>query len=123
MKLTNQQIYQYASNLLEAFNNTKLYIPAKANFFIQKNQSILVAAAQEIEQARFKIAQHYGELTETSGSYTIPEDKLEIANKELQELFAIEQELDIKTFSIDDLGNAEFTAQQMQAILFMISED
>jgi hypothetical protein len=46
------------------------------------------------------------------------------AEKELAELFAIEQEFDIKTFKIDDLGDkVELTMPQMQAIMYMIEED
>ena len=121
MKLTNQQIYQYAENLLSVFNdNFNIYIPAKANFYIQKNISTLAAAGQEIERSRLEIAKHYGVLDEEKQQYTIPENKLEEANKELQDLFNIEQDLEIKTFSIEDLGNTEFTAGQMQAIMFMV---
>ena len=121
MKLTNQQIYQYAENLLSVFNNSfNTYIPAKANFYIQKNISLLAAAAQEVEKSRLEIAKHYGTLDEANQQYIVPEDKLEDANKELQDLLNIEQDLEIKTFSIEDLGNTEFTAGQMQAIMFMI---
>lgn len=121
MKLTNQQIYQYAENLLSVFNDSfNTYIPAKANFYIQKNVSVLAAAGQEVEKSRLEIAKHYGTLDETNQQYIVPEDKLEEANKELQDLFNIEQDIEIKTFSIEDLGNTEFTAGQMQAIMFMI---
>ena len=122
MKFNNQQIYQIANNLLSNLDNLDIYIPAKANFFIQKNISILAAAAQEIEKSRLEIAKHYGVLDEEGQQYKIPEDKIEEASKELEELFSIEQELDIKTFSIEALGNAEFTSAQMQAMMFMIED-
>ena len=122
MKFNNQQIYQIANNVLSNLDNLNIYIPAKANFFIQKNISILAAAAQEIEKSRLEIAKHYGILDEENQQYKIPEDKLEEASKELEDLFSIEQELDIKTFSIEALGNAEFTPAQMQAMMFMIED-
>lgn len=122
MKFNNQQIYQIANNTLSNLDNLDIYIPAKANFFIQKNISILAAAAQEIEKSRLEIAKHYGVLDEEGQQYKIPEDKLEEASKELNDLFSIEQELDIKTFSIEALGNAEFTPAQMQAMMFMIED-
>ena len=122
MKFNNQQIYQIANNLLSNLDNLSIYIPAKANFFIQKNISTLAAAAQEIEKSRIEIAKHYGVLDEEKQQYKIPEDKLEEASKELEDLFSIEQELDIKTFSIEALGNAEFTPAQMQAMMFMIED-
>lgn len=122
MKFNNQQIYQIANNVLSNLDNLNIYIPAKANFFIQKNISSLAAAAQEIEKSRLEIAKHYGVLDEEGQQYKIPEDKLEEASKELEDLFSIEQELDIKTFSIEALGNAEFTPAQMQAMMFMIED-
>lgn len=122
MKFNNQQIYQIANNAISNLDNLNIYIPAKANFFIQKNISALAAAAQEIEKSRLEIAKHYGVLDEEGQQYKIPEDKLEEASKELEDLFSIEQELDIKTFSIEALGNAEFTPAQMQAMMFMIED-
>ena len=122
MIFNNNQIYQITNNLLSNLDNLNLYIPAKANFFIQKNIQLLSAAAQEIEKSRLEIAKHYGVLDEEGQQYKIPEDKLEEASKELEDLFSIEQELDIKTFSIEALGNAEFTPAQMQAMMFMIED-
>ena len=122
MKFNNSEIYQIANVLAKTFDNLNIYIPAKANFFIQKNISTLAAAAQEIEKSRLEIAKHYGVLDEEKQQYKIPEDKIEEASKELEDLFSIEQELDIKTFSIEALGNAEFTPAQMQAMMFMIED-
>ncbi len=122
MKFNNQQIYQITNSVIGNLDNLNIYIPAKANFFIQKNISVLAAAAQEIEKSRLEIAKHYGVLDEEGQQYKIPEDKLEEASKELEDLFSIEQELDIKTFSIEALGNAEFTPAQMQAMMFMIED-
>ena len=122
MKFKNNQIYQIANNTISNLDNLNVYIPAKANFFIQKNISTLAASAQEIEKSRLEIAKHYGVLDEEGQQYKIPEDKLEEASKELNDLFSIEKELDIKTFSIESLGNAEFTPAQMQAMMFMIED-
>ena len=122
MKLTNNAIYQTANNISSSFQDFNIYIPAKANFFLQKNIQTLAAAAQEIDKSRLEIAKHYGELNEDGTSYNIPKDKIQEASKELEDLFNIEQDLDIKTFKIDDLGNTEFTTAQMNVIMFMIED-
>ena len=122
MKINNNKIYALANTIIGELGNLDIYIPAKANFFLQKNLQTLAAAAQEIEKSRLEIAKHYGVLDEENKQYKIPEDKLEEASKELEDLFSIEQELDIKTFSIEALGNAEFTPAQMQAMMFMIED-
>lgn len=122
MKFSNYEIYTITNTLTNIFSDLEIYIPAKANFFLQKNIASLSAATQEIEQARLNIAKQYGILDETNEQYKIPAEKIEDANNELNELFRIEQELDIKTFSISDLGNIELTPAQMQAIMFMIED-
>ena len=122
MKLTNNTIYTLASTCPQEFADFKSYIPAKANFAIQKNFSTLAAAAQGIDEARLGVAKHYGELDESGERYTFSADVMETVNKELTELFEIEQDLDIRTIRIEDLGSAEFTPAQMQAIMFMIED-
>ena len=122
MKLTNNEIYSIANNLLQNMNKLEIYIPAKANFFLQRNMQTITAAAEEIDKSRMEIAKHYGTPDEEGRQYKIDEDKLPEANKELVDLFTIEQELDIKTFKIEDLGSAEFTPAQMQSIMFMIED-
>ena len=122
MKLNNYQIYEYAQELSGIFTNSDLYIPVKANFLIQKNIRLIAAAGEEIEKSRFQIAQHYGKLDEVNNVFIIPEEKLNEANKEINDLFSIEQELNIQLIKLEDLGNAEFTTKQMQALMFMIEE-
>lgn len=122
MKILNQTIYQYANTLTSIFES-EIYIPAKANFFIQRNIKVLAAAAQEIDKTRLEIAKHYGELNEENNQYIIPEDKIPDATKELNDLFSIEQELDIKKVKIDDLADVKFTPAQMNALMIMIEEE
>ena len=122
MKINNNEIYALANTSIRELSNLNIYIPAKANFFLQKNLQTLAAAAQEIEKSRLEIAKHYGELDEQGQQYKIPEDKIEEASKELEDLFSIEQDLEIKKFTIESLGNAEFTPAQMQAMMFMIED-
>ena len=122
MKLTNYQIFEYVQKLFNIFENNDLYIPVKANFYIQKNIRTIATAGEEIEKSRLQIAQHYGVLNQENKQYIIPADKIAEANKEINDLFSIEQDLDVKTFKLEDLGNIELTPQQMQAIMFMIEE-
>lgn len=117
---TNNSIYTMASS--KAFVDFKSYIPAKANFAIQKNFGVLAAAAQEIETARLEVAKHYGVLDEDGSKYTIPDENIEIVSNEIADLLNDTQELDIRMIKIEDLGAAEFTPAQMQMIMFMIED-
>lgn len=120
MKMNNGLIYQYALNLNEALNDNDLQMPVAVIFSIEKNKQTLMAAAQDVEKYRMDIIKKYGE--EVDGNYNVPQDKIEIANKELQDLFSIEQEVSIYKFNIEDLGDIKLTSNQMNAILFMIED-
>lgn len=122
MQLTNYNIFNYAQNCYNLFENETIYLPAKINFLIQKNIKIIMAAGEEIEKIRIQIVSHYGKLDQEHNQYIVPLENIEQTNQEINDLFSIEQELDIKTFKLEDLGNVELTPKQMQAIMFMIEE-
>ena len=122
MTFNNYQIYEYTQVFNDLFEKQDLYIPVKANFIIQKNIRTITMAGAEIEEARLKIAQRYGELNEDQDGFIIAPDKLEKANQEIMDLFSIEQDLDIRIIKLEDLGDAELTAKQMQTLMFMIEE-
>ena len=103
MKLTNQEIFAYASLLTEAFNDANEKLPIKINFYLQKNKKLLIELAQDIENSRLQIAQENGQLDEERGQYAINPDKIEFVQKELEELFSLEQEVDIYTIDIESL--------------------
>lgn len=122
MKLLNSEIFEYTNCLIEQLYNTDIYIPVKANFYIQKNVNILIKMKDEIEQARLKIAAHYGTLDSECNQYIIPAEHIAIVNNEINDLFAIEQEIELTKINIEDLGDIELTPKQMQALMFMIEE-
>ena len=120
MKMNIGLIYQYALTLSEALNDNDLQMPVAVLFSIEKNKQTLMTVAQDVEKYRMDIIKKYGE--EIDGNYNVPQDKIEIANKELQDLFSIEQEVSIYKFNIEDLGDIKLTSNQMNAILFMIED-
>lgn len=121
MKLTNAQIYTYATALATAFQDTTQKLPIKVNFYLQKNKTVLTSLAQDIENARLDLIRANGELNEEGTSYRIPKEKVEEVQKELNDLFALEQDVNIYTISIDSLSDdLTLTTGQMEAIMFMI---
>lgn len=122
MKLTNTQIYLYAQKLNNVFQNTNIFLPARINFYIQKNKNTILALSEEIEQIRINIFQKYGENTE-NGLLVIPPEKIQAAQQELDDLLAIEQEVNILKFSIEKFtDDISLSMEQMEAIMFMIEE-
>lgn len=121
MRLTNSQIYNYAIALNEAFADNTQKLPMKVNFYLQKNKKILIELGKDIEESRMEIIHNYGELNEDGSQYIIPKDKIEIIQKELEDLLALTQEVNIYMISADNLTNdINLTTGQMEAILFMI---
>jgi hypothetical protein len=123
MTLTNNEIYIYAKNLIEAFNDKDQKLPIKINFYLQKNKNILIELAGAIEIARIEIAKNYGTLDTESQQYIVPPEKIEEVNKELTDLLSLEQEVQIYMINIDNLSDdISLTTAQMEAIMFMIEQ-
>ena len=121
MIMTNNEIYTYTSQLMDAFSDGEQKLPIKINFYLQKNKNTLLALAQDIERSRLEIAQNFGTLDEAGEQYVIPNDKLAEASKELEDLFNLEQDVAIHKISIDSLSDdLMLSAAQMEALMFMI---
>ena len=121
MKLTNNQIYTYATNLAAAFQDSTQKFPIKVNFYLQKNKETLLSLAQDIEKARMELLSNYGQIDNETNRFIIDEDKVAVASKELEDLFNLEQEVNIYKVSIDSFSeDVILTTGQMEALLFMI---
>lgn len=121
MKLTNSEIYSHATKLMEVFQDNSQKLPIKINFYLQKNKNTLITLAQEIEKTRIEIAQTYGELNEATQQYVVPPAKIPEASKELNDLFNLEQDVNIYMIDINSLSDDyDMTTAQMEAIMFMI---
>ena len=120
-KITNEEIYFINQQLNKIFEESHQYLPAKVNFYIQKNKKQIMDLAMEIEQARINIIQNFGEHAEEN-KYFIPDENIILAQKELNDLLNIVQEIEVYTISLDDIENLQFTLPQMEALMFMIEE-
>lgn len=112
MKLKNYEIYNYTLSLQNIFNDNEKYIPIKLNFIIQRNKKLLYDLAVEIEIERTNIINN-------------PNLSDEEKNRELYNLENIEQDVNIKTVNFEYIADdrIDLTSAQMNAILFMISEE
>ena len=121
MILTNNDIYTYANQLAEAFDDKEQKLPIKINFYLQKNKSILMAIAREIEKTRMEIAQSYGVFNEEVQQFIVPPEKIQEVSQELNDLFDLEQDVNIYMIKAESLNNDyDMTTAQMEAIMFMI---
>lgn len=121
MKLANNEIYSYALALNEAFADNTQRLPMKVNFYLQKNKKTLIDLGQDIESSRMEIINTYGKISEDGTQYVIPQEKIELAQKELEDLLNLEQEVQIYKINIDNLpDDIILTTGQMEAMMFMI---
>lgn len=119
--MKNSVIYNQTLALNKAFEDTTQYLPIKVNFYLQKNKSLLEQLTQDIEKARRDILEQYSILNEEKGQFEPIPEKIEILTQELNDLFNLEQEVNIYTVKIDDFGeDLSLTTGQMQALMFMI---
>ena len=119
--LTNEEIYLINQKLNSSFEQSNQYLPARINFYIQKNKKIIADLASVIEEARNAIILEFGSPDE-EGRVTISQDKIPEANKEIYDLFSIKQEVNIDLISLESIENYSFTMDQMEALMFMIEE-
>ena len=122
INMTNAEIYGLSQALSSAFNMEEKYFPARVNYFIQKNKNNLALMTESIESVRGDIIRQYGTMDENE-KIVFTDEKLKTANKELEELLNVSQDVVISTIKLSDLENLDFTPKQMQALLFMIEED
>ena len=121
MKLTNTEIYSYALALNKAFADNTLRLPVKIGFYLQKNKNVLIELARNIEESRMEIVHNYGTQVESTDQFQIDADKIEIVQKELNDLLDLEQEVAIYKVNIDTLpDDLTLTTEQMEAMMFMI---
>lgn len=120
--MTNLEIYNHANALMSCFQE-ELTLPVKVNFYLQKNMTRIIEAGKEIEKTRMDIVQKYGTPTEDGENIEIPNDKIEDVNKELTDLFELEQEITVNEISIDAFNDVELTSSQVAAIAFMIKDE
>ena len=119
--MTNEEIYLCSMGLQKAFKDESQKLPIKINFYLQKNKNLLASLAADIEEERMTIIKNNGTMTEDGQGFTIDQDKIDEAVKELNDLLALSQELNIYTISIDSLPeDLNLTTAQMEALMFMI---
>lgn len=124
MILTNEEIYNILEKISQAFsNNENIYFPAKLNYIVQKNYQILKNIVDDVEKIRIQTAEKYGTKDLENNRYIIPKENLKTAEKEIDDLLKIEQEVFIKKIKYSMLDDIELTMAQMSAIMFMIEED
>ena len=132
MRLTNQKIYELAIliNKAQEENNPEndfidFNLPININFYIQQNFELILNAAILIEKSRNFIIQKYKDSNSENNSdkILIKKEYILEAQKELQDLMNIEQDLNIKIIKLSQFDNINISSSQLRMIMFMIEDD
>jgi hypothetical protein len=101
-----------------------MVFPVKVNFYFQKNTSILVDMAQDLDEERSNIIMKFGTPSESNPEQIeIPKDKVEEVNGQLGDLFSLEQEVAVNVIDLDWFDGVNMTPAEFAAISFMIKDE
>ena len=118
MQLKNKQIVD-AQPALGKMLNTAL--PVKQSYHIKKTLESVKKQAVFLEEQRTDLIKKYG--VEKNGNYSIPDDDLTARNKyfdEYKELLELEEEIDVRQLTLDELDRVELTANELESVEFML---
>jgi len=127
VKLSNERIVNDA-NVLGAISQKNL--PIKVSYAIAKNISKIEAEIKVYNKERQKLIEKYS-VKDEEGKPLIEDNSIKIApehvedwNRDIKELLAIENEVDIHKFHIDELVNSKCDMSPAELILidYMIEE-
>lgn len=128
MKLSNEIILNTV-NTLGNLNNSQL--PIKLAYAISKNINKIECELKAYNTEKAKLIDKYAEKDEEGklienelGHVTIKEECKEDWNKDITELLAIENEIDIHMIQLDDLLNSNYNISpaELSVIDFMIND-
>ena len=125
MKLSNERILNDVQGLSQL---TQKSLPVKVSYAIAKNIGKIESELKIYNKEKQKLIDLYSvkdekgkTLVGENNQITIQEEFLEDWNKDIKELQAIENEIDIHQFNINDL-TGEMTPGEMMLIDYMIEE-
>ena len=121
MKMSNKDILEITEGLSNIVQDQSC-LPASVSYSVIRNLKILSSIAEDIYNERKKIIERYGEQVDDI-TYSIPEEKRDAANKELNNLLAVNTSVPLATFSIDILQGYDIPLKFMNILYFMVEAD
>ena len=118
MQLKNKQIVDAQPALGKMLNTT---LPVKQSYHIKKPRESIKKQSVFLEEQRTDLIKKY--VVDKDGNYAIPEDDLSARKKyfdEYKELLELEEEIDVRRLTLDELDRVELTANELESIEFML---
>ena len=124
MKLSNGRIVNDSAKLAEI---SQKQLPIKASYAIAKNIAKLESELKIFNTERNKLVEKYSVKDEQGKTIVSENNQITIAdlvgwNKDINELLAIENEIEIHKFSIEALDGCVMTPAELMILDYMIEE-
>lgn len=120
--MTNKEIIQNYNDL-SVLRGRNISFPARVSFIITQNIRKLQPIFEDYEAAKLVIAKKYGHpILGQPGSYNIPEEYIDDAQKEMDELNGVEHEIKFLKIKLEDIESLQLSIQDMEALYSMIEE-
>lgn len=118
MQLKNKQIVDAQPALGKMLNTT---LPVKQSYHIKKTLESIKKQSVFLEEQRTDLIKKYG--VEKDGNYAIPDDDLTARKKffeEYKELLDLEENIDVRQLTLDELDRVELTANELESVEFIL---
>jgi hypothetical protein len=118
LKVTAGQIYR-AKDALNTLAAQKL--PVRTGYTVARNARLIAPEFNTIQESFFKVVRENGKADEKNPDlFAVDPGKVKEVQEQIDALMASEIELDIRKVKVDDLGSAELTPTECDALDFML---
>lgn len=121
MKLKNEEILIIIKGLSE-LEELKLPLNIKTSYILALTRQKLMPIVNLIQDKQVEIYKKYGEKSGRN-EYKIPEEKIETAQLELNELLQVENEVEITKLKLDDFGDNNIPFYVIEKLLLIINNE
>lgn len=120
MKVTNEEVLTILKGLSE-LEELKLPLNIKTSYYLARIRQTLNSYANIIQDKQMEIYKKYGEQT-SRNEYKVPEEKMNELEKDLKDLFSVENEMEIQKLKLNDFGDNEVPFYVIEKLLKIIDE-
>lgn len=121
--MTNLEILNFNELYKQNFQEFDELLPAKILFYVYKNLSLIEISLHHIENTRNSIIRKYGLINESKETIQIPPELVNEANKELEEVLKMEQEINFSLIPLSWFDNINLNPKHMKLLWIMIDEN
>ena len=114
MKITGKELKECTQSLTKILGKEMDF---KLSYRIRKIAKKTKAEIDDLEEARFSLIKKYGEKIAKTNAYQVKEEHLDICTKEIDELLAIEIDLDISLIPYEVIEKAKIELSPIDVAL------